>query len=1355
MPRLESEKSRRRRAVRLGLRDGGGAGLAQRKALDADSAAEFFLAIDSRDAPRFGLVKLAALALDMPHAAPARAQERGGALSAWAPAITLLGYAALRQTDGIVAALLRAGADPSVRWTRAGVAATAGVREYVGSLRPSYGVWVARKVVGMRRAGALASAGAGAAPCCAVCAATGTSPLLAWDGECGHLLCESCFWRTQMAHDHVGCGGSELSCPACAPGPAHRPPWAEPASGSTAAERAERKAASAHRWLALAATEAEAEAQEARNKTKKKRAKGGRTRAMPELEAAALNPGWLRGDRVERLNEAACADDVLRLLGILEAGVDVDGRSECGETAAMSAAMLGHAVSLRVLCWAGADLRIADAGGATPASAAAARGHEAALAVVHDFLDSDDSTEESTSMPIVHPQAEATLVAPPCFQSLIDRQSLPAHPGCGSGFVDNGLSTGWLQRLQDLWATLPAHVADATAGNTSTKSYAMTCATRSLFCDTEGWVEAELAPLAEQLLLHTAAADRQLAEIKVLPRMRFLCYKSQGGNMQPHVDLAKRDPGGGKRVRLSTHTFMVHLADCTTGGETVLLSKLTGAVADLDAAGGPSGDGGQLPHGVLAAVSPVRGRLLIFPHLCPHAGLPVVSVPKLFLRGELLVRWEEKSPPENSQELQESADAHATSDIAAGSDVVLRAELPWEDSQIAEAQSEPEPEAELEPEHVPVRLGKVRRPGFEALLWRLVDHGICPRIVPGASWCEPLDTQGFFRELPTPLDPGASRSKGPLPPERAHRKRAQIVAIAKLVDALLPLPSAAATTAADANADMNADGERPLVVDFCGGGGHLGLVLAAAYPEVDVLVVDYNAFKLTIGADRASEIGLNNFSTMACDVAAFKAPRPGGRFALGIALHACGAATDLSLAACAKVGASFIVSPCCVGKVAEFSGKTALGETTRICDGRVAGIKMPRSSLLGEVLSAKEYLSLAAAADYHSKEAPSPLRQAAKSFIELDRLATIAETENYRARMGKLPSEARSPKDDVLWGWPAAGSGESSHRDAELRDRWNSSEVCRSLVQGGLWMHDVEDERELPSELSVLSPAASAATLRQTMELVAGVAAARDAGVAWNKGKVAVEAAERSGYDADERAKWKALRRSRWSSQGTNDKVKEQMGKLKSNMKSGPATNAKAERRLVQELAHAACVSAFVGAPSATLYLAPPPYWPFVLNGSVQLAGPALERVVAAAAELVPVSRRRALTARRVQLGHRLVLVSEAELEQLQHRDNSSGDGVTRDATWVLAAACSALRGDGLDGMQARTDVQCQKVNRSTATADTETSDLNVCGAVRTAAPTLVAHSVAVSWRQAAAWRQKELGLEDTTAGAFTVELGI
>ena len=37
----------------------------------------------------------------------------------------------------------------------------------------------------------------------------------------------------------------------------------------------------------------------------------------------------------------------------------------------------------------------------------------------------------------------------------------------------------------------------------------------------------------------------------------------------------------------------------------------------------------------LASVQPRRGRLLVFPHACPHAGLAVQAAPKLLLRGEL------------------------------------------------------------------------------------------------------------------------------------------------------------------------------------------------------------------------------------------------------------------------------------------------------------------------------------------------------------------------------------------------------------------------------------------------------------------------------------------------------------------------------------------------------------------------------------------------------------------------------------------------------------------------------------------------------------------------------------------------
>jgi hypothetical protein len=162
---------------------------------------------------------------------------------------------------------------------------------------------------------------------------------------------------------------------------------------------------------------------------------------------------------------------------------------------------------------------------------------------------------------------------------------------------------------------------------------------------------------------------------------------------------------------------------------------------------------------------------------------------------------------------------------------------------LPELAPEPEPAA-------PLRLSAALRPAFESLLWRLSDHGLCPRCVHGDAWllavaasedgaeekAPGLDTVSFFGALPSGVDPAAIRKQGALPPARAHRKRCQVVAIAGLVEALLPPPASPPHTVAEA--------ERPLIVDFCGGSGHLGLVVAARHPECDVLVVDYNAFKL-------------------------------------------------------------------------------------------------------------------------------------------------------------------------------------------------------------------------------------------------------------------------------------------------------------------------------------------------------------------------------------------------------------------------------------------------------------------------------------------------------------------------------
>ena len=134
----------------------------------------------------------------------------------------------------------------------------------------------------------------------------------------------------------------------------------------------------------------------------------------------------------------------------------------------------------------------------------------------------------------------------------------------------------------------------------------------------------------------------------------------------------------------STHTFILHLVSCQHGGETVMLRQLAspappdgkggiacvdgggggGGGADADADGGGGGGGGgdadadalersgagegrvHAPDSdpdpdpgpwILGSAAPARGRLVIFPHICPHAGLPTIDAPKVFLRGELIV----------------------------------------------------------------------------------------------------------------------------------------------------------------------------------------------------------------------------------------------------------------------------------------------------------------------------------------------------------------------------------------------------------------------------------------------------------------------------------------------------------------------------------------------------------------------------------------------------------------------------------------------------------------------------------------------------------------------------------------------
>ena len=155
---------------------------------------------------------------------------------------------------------------------------------------------------------------------------------------------------------------------------------------------------------------------------------------------------------------------------------------------------------------------------------------------------------------------------------------------------------------------------------------------------------------------------------QALPHMRFLRYSSLGACSPPHVDLSRKTADG----RCSTHTFLLYLTDCEYGGETRLLNsvnprstktkeKLEGIEIIGSRLNNTENNGkkkenlsskstnsselltteaaaGCQKHlcNVLATVQPKRGRLLVFPHQCPHEGMAADSLPKILLRGEMI-----------------------------------------------------------------------------------------------------------------------------------------------------------------------------------------------------------------------------------------------------------------------------------------------------------------------------------------------------------------------------------------------------------------------------------------------------------------------------------------------------------------------------------------------------------------------------------------------------------------------------------------------------------------------------------------------------------------------------------------------
>ncbi|XP_055969781.1 glutathione S-transferase C-terminal domain-containing protein [Sorex fumeus] len=188
------------------------------------------------------------------------------------------------------------------------------------------------------------------------------------------------------------------------------------------------------------------------------------------------------------------------------------------------------------------------------------------------------------------------------------------------------------------------------------------------------------------------------------------------------------------------------------------------------------------------------------------------------------------------------------------------------------------------------------------------------------------------------------------------------------------------------------------IVDFCSGGGHVGIVLAHMLPLCQVILVENKELSLIRAKKRSDELGLKNIWFIQANMEYFT-----GMFNIGVALHACGVATDMVIDHCIQARATFVTSPCCYGFIQ-----------------RTSKFNFPRSEQFKEVLSYKEHMILCRFADQTAVQLPAPRRLIGKQcmcLVDLDR-ARAAEERGYSAHVISMEPESCSPKNNMIVGVP-------------------------------------------------------------------------------------------------------------------------------------------------------------------------------------------------------------------------------------------------------------------------------------------------------------------------------------------------
>lgn len=609
-----TKKQEQRRKLDALLSSPENSNLVQRRNPTEEELSNLLKSLKENKIADFGLVKLSALNLDCLCGTDGQLQ-------------TLLQHAVLMKRDKIAMALLRAGASVSI------------ANHHIIKYPMQYVVWLLRYQLSR--------------PQKAICHSCGDSGVLCvYFSECGHSACFTCFWENINNLDTMSTTASSslvksedcmwdnilepiVCCVVC--GSHHKQNICSTKDSGMNMKLLrlspeECKSSSYAKWCELPS-----DAQHPPHKQKVPSSTRERADAAMHLsEVVQVGLGNTQSQRHDEFRKAIAKGDVRRVAALIEAGVHMDGVDEYGMTALMLAVWLKHTKICRLLLDAGADSTKRDALSNSAWNIAVDKNCDDIVRLLTERCPDNDNTEDNSVRHFHNQILVDHSKQPPVVTTLIPRFN------CNNKFsVDfwskglgvKGAEDGAFHIDAIFTETFLSNLIDVHSRLTVAPSEKPKCASRSYFCDVSGGIVA----LLEQAIRIASGPIGSNVQVRVFPQMRFLHYTKDGSALAPHVDLSHRD------VRdlsiKSTHTLILYLTDCSSGGgETVLLRSLCKKLGnDLKECSEGTGD---CHDNVIASVSPKMGRLLIFPHFCPHEGRAICSKePKLLLRGEVFLAF--------------------------------------------------------------------------------------------------------------------------------------------------------------------------------------------------------------------------------------------------------------------------------------------------------------------------------------------------------------------------------------------------------------------------------------------------------------------------------------------------------------------------------------------------------------------------------------------------------------------------------------------------------------------------------------------------------------------------------------------